>query len=171
MRDEIDQGIDIRVFAELAACLAAMQEAAPALERDAVTRLLDERIAVEIGEYLSKGGWTTSGSPTMELNVFATENHSRVTISLKAAYPLVDARQEERRAQPAIAKIEATASYDIEANDVVAVDLDSLCIEWIDIDGAPRQKKTIFGRAGLTIGHRIVPLSISSPVEEYSPLP
>ena len=171
LQDEIDQGIDIRVFAELAACLAAMQEAAPALERDAVASQLDERIGVEIGEYLSKGGWTTTGSPTIELNVFATENHSRVTISLKAAYPLVDARQEEDRAQWATAKIEATATYDIEANDVIAVNLDSLSIEWIDIDGAPRQEKTIFGRAGLTIGHRTVPLSISSPVERYSPLP
>lgn len=165
LRDEVDRGIDIRVFAELAACLSAIQEVAPTLDRDTVGRQLDEKVGVTIGEYLSRDGWTTAGSPTMELSVFATENHSRPTISLKATYPLVDVRHDEDRAQSATAEIRATAIYDIEVNEVIGVDLDSLRVEWTDIDGILHQSRNIFGRAALVLGHRVVPISLSSPVE------
>ena len=166
LRDEINQGLDIRVFAELATCLAAIQEAAPALDREVVTGQLDEKLKAVIAEILSKSGWEPSGSPTMELNVFATENHSMPTISLKATYPVIDVSQEESRPRSATAEVQATATYNIEVNEVKNIDLDSLHIEWIDIDGAPHRDRTVFGRGALVIGHRVVPISISSPVEQ-----
>ena len=164
LRDETNQGIDIWVFAELAACLAAMQEVAPALDRDVVTMQLDERLRVVIVEYLSKNGWVPSGLPTMELNVFATEDHSRLAISLKAAYPLTGLL-EENHPQLATAEVQATATYDIDVNEVIDLDLDSLHVDWTAVDGAPHRDATVFGRAALVIGHRVVPISISSPVE------
>jgi hypothetical protein len=123
LQDEIDRGVDIKLFYGLAACLEAIQIAPPAIDRDAVVKELHERLKIQLSDSLTKDGWVAADPSATVLDVFATEDPSRVTLSLHADYP--------QRTSP-IAEVQATATYNVETNEVVEIALDTLTVKWTE---------------------------------------
>ena len=151
LREEIDGGVDIRVFYGLLACLEAVHGAAPKLDRDAVAKQLDEILRTEVNTYLARDGWVATDPAAMDLDVFATERPSQVTLSLRADYPLGDLLPDENRMAPS-AIVQATATYDLKTNKVAGVTLDVLNTEWTDVGGERRSSAIVFARAAIVVG-------------------
>jgi hypothetical protein len=151
LREEIDGGVDIRVFYGLRACLEAVQDAVPMLDRDAVAKQLDEMLTTQVNAYLARDGWVATEPSAIDLDVFATGHPSQVTLSFRAEYPLGDLRPDENRMSPA-AIVQATGTYDLKTNKVIDVILDALNTEWTDSGGERRKSVIVFARAAIAVG-------------------
>lgn len=159
-------GLEVTVFPGLAEAAAHLRSSAPPIDKDELAERVSPQVRAAIEHTVGSGSWQTAALDTHELNVFATEKPTVLTISFSLRYDLVDASAAADRTNGSAAVL-GTCSYDRTTETVSDIQLDRVMVSWLEADGTPGDAGNVFLSAGIAHfgGPPPIPLQILAAVD------